>query len=241
MASRRRTGLDDVQLASLRSQVTDGKRPRVTVAGPQFGDGTTGTIVRIGDPAADGPEFIAVRVKVDKIVDELLFAPSELSSSVPGAPPPPKPAKAAPRMPRAAGPAPSVPSAEAPSPAAAHPAAAHPAAARPAVARAAAARPAAPATKRRASPPRPVTITITSSGATWAVTATRGSRIVAKQVAVTPGSVSAIGKLIANAEVLEAIAEINDTARAEAEDRAAQLRAELNAVEAVLAAHKAPR
>jgi hypothetical protein len=47
--------------------------------------------------------------------------------------------------------------------------------------------------------------------------------------------------LLDQPSITEAVAEVNDTARAEAEDRAAKLRAELTELEAVLATHRAPR
>jgi hypothetical protein len=47
--------------------------------------------------------------------------------------------------------------------------------------------------------------------------------------------------LLDNAAVIEAVAEVNQTALAEAEDRAARLREELAQLDAVLAAHRVPR
>lgn len=241
MATRKRSGLDDVQLSTLRTLLSTGKTPRVGVTGPQFPDGTHGTIVRIGDPAADGTDFITVRVKVDRVVDELQFAPSELTSSVAGA----KPAPTAPRTGRSRRTGPSTAAAKVARPVAkASPSARTPAAAASAAKSTptASAKPsAATAAKRRTGQAKPVTITITSSGSDWSVAVQRGSRTVLRPQPITPGSVSAIGKLVNNAELTEAIADINDAARADAEERAARLRAELNAVEAVLATHKTPR
>lgn len=237
MATRRRNGLDEVQLATLRSQVADGKTPRVAVSGTHFPPGTMGQIVRIGDPGSDGNDFITVRVKVDRVVDELQFAPAELTSTVPGQKVEPKP------RPSAAAPAAGA------SKAAARRQSPPPAKAAVKVRPSAAARPTAPANdsaratpaKRRSAPAKPVTITITSSGADWNLNVQRGSRAVIRSLAITPGVVSAFAKLVANAELTEAVSEINDAARYEAEERAARLRAELSAVEAVLATHKTPR
>jgi hypothetical protein len=86
-----------------------------------------------------------------------------------------------------------------------------------------------------------VTVTISSVGADWMVSAGRGARSIAKAVPLPPGVVTAITKLLDQPSITEAVAEVNDTARAEAEDRAAKLRAELTELEAVLATHRAPR
>lgn len=81
MPPRRRkpSGLTDEDVARLRSQLGEGRRPRVALSGPQFEAGAAGTVVRIGDPAVDGADFLTVRVKVNGVTDELAFAPTELS------------------------------------------------------------------------------------------------------------------------------------------------------------------
>jgi hypothetical protein len=250
MATRRRSGLDDVQLSTLREQMLAGKTPRVAVSGPQFPEGTHGQIVRIGDRATDGNDFITVRVKVDRVTDELQFAPAELTSTVPGAKPAPRPSAAGRRSRATTAPKlPAAPSATS-QPDTARVETAKPAAvassrpSKPAAA-SAASRPSAAAAPRRrptaGKPAKPVTITIASSGSDWAVSVQRGTRILVKHQAITPGAVSAVGQMLGNHELIEAISEINDAARFEAEERAAKLRAELDAVEAMLATHKAPR
>jgi hypothetical protein len=207
MATRKSTGLDAGQLAALRTQIAEGRKPRVKVSGSQFPAGTSGSIVAIGDESTDGPDFIRVKVKVNGAMDELAFAPSELVSSVRGvavaaepvrAPAPPKPRQ------RQAEPQPA-------------------------------------STRRKAGPPPKVTLTISSNGATWSVTGSRGARQVSKNIPVAPGVVTAIAKLLDQPAIVEAVAEVNDTARAEAEQRASALRAELTQLEAVLATHRAPR
>jgi hypothetical protein len=95
--------------------------------------------------------------------------------------------------------------------------------------------------RRKAGPPPRVTLTISSSGANWAATGTRGARQVSKNVPIAPGVVTAIAKLLNQSAIVEAVAEVNDTARADAEQRASALRAELSQLEAVLATHRAPR
>ena len=52
---------------------------------------------------------------------------------------------------------------------------------------------------------------------------------------------TAIAELLGQPGVSEAVAEINEAARLQAQQRAEQLRAELHDLEAVLATHRAPR
>jgi hypothetical protein len=219
MAGRRNTRLDAGQLEVLRAQLAEGRRPRVKLSGPQFAAGSGGTVTHIGDPATDGSDFIRVKVKVNGAMDELAFAPTELTSSVRGV------AVAAAAEPAQQKPAGEKPAREKPAPRAAK----------------ATAAPARPAGRRRSGPPPTVTITISSSGAAWSVTGSRGGRAVIKPTSLAPGVVTAIAKLLTQPGISEAVAEVNDTARAEAEERAAKLRAELNELEAVLATHRAPR
>jgi hypothetical protein len=219
MAGRRNTRLDAGQLEVLRAQLAEGRRPRVKLSGPQFAAGSGGTVTHIGDPATDGSDFIRVKVKVNGAMDELAFAPTELTSSVRGV------AVAAAAEPAQQKPAGEKPAREKPAPRAAK----------------ATAAPARPAGRRRSGPPPTVTITISSSGAAWSVTGSRGGRAVIKPTPLAPGVVTAIAKLLTQPGISEAVAEVNDTARAEAEERAAKLRAELNELEAVLATHRAPR
>ena len=62
-----------------------------------------------------------------------------------------------------------------------------------------------------------------------------------RAVPVPPGTITALAELLDQAALIEAVAEINETALAEAQDRAEQLRAELAQLEAVLATHRSPR
>ena len=86
-----------------------------------------------------------------------------------------------------------------------------------------------------------MSVTISSSGAAWSVSASRGARTIARNAPVTPGAVTAIAELLGQPGVSEAVAEINEAAREQAQQRAEQLRAELHDLEAVLATHRAPR
>jgi hypothetical protein len=98
-----------------------------------------------------------------------------------------------------------------------------------------------PTPRRKSSTPPKITVTVTSSGASWSVSALRGAKSVAKSVAVPPGVVTAIADLLDQSGISAAVAEVNETALAEAEQRAAQLRVELAELDAVLAAHRSPR
>lgn len=229
MAAQRDTGLADDQIARLRSEVTAGRRPRVRVSGPQFPAGTIGTVLRVGDPDIDGSDFITVRVKISGVTDDLGFAPKELSpagrgraatprtqTTAPATTPPKTPSRA-----RRSGPTPVKPADEAPV--------------------RNGTRGSAPAGSRRRTPSAPVvTITITSAGSAWSVTAHRGARTVVKKAAVPPGVVAAVAALLHQPDVEDAVAAVNDTARDEAEARAEKLRAELAEVEAVLSSHRRP-
>ncbi len=250
--------LNPDEIDSLRQQLADGKRPRVALSGPQFPDGSSGTVSRIGDPEVEGADFITVRVKVNGVTDELAFAPSELSvrraaranarvakparrvakpSRLAVAPERTTPARvAAPVAPPTAKPITS-PAAKPAAPPATKPAAKPVAKALPKPA----GRPAAGAGRRRkpASPPK-VSFTVTSSGASWTLSATRGAKGIVKGSPVSPGAVTALADLLDQPNLVEAVAEINETAWAEAQTRADQLRAELDQLEAVLATHRSP-
>jgi hypothetical protein len=274
------SGLTEDDVARLRSQLDDGRRPRVALSGPQFEGDASGSVIRIGDPAVDGADFLTVRVKVNGVTDELAFAPAELSiggrTKAPGTGPSgtgsaragsaahtraaqPRPAAsnsaAAAETPAtgsgstpaalpgtadraearsaAAGSAAPTPTPASPPPASPPPAGSNPTSRHPAGSPAAG--------RRRKAPAAPVvSVTISSSGAAWSVSASRGARTIARGVPVTPGMVTAIADLLDQAAVSEAVAEINETARQLAQQRAEQLRAELSDLEAVLATHRAP-
>ena len=77
--ARTKAGLTEPDIAALRQQLADGKRPRVQLSGPHFPVEAAGTVVRIGSPETDGADYLRVRVKVNGMTDELAFAPGELS------------------------------------------------------------------------------------------------------------------------------------------------------------------
>ncbi|HEX8767034.1 MAG TPA: hypothetical protein VF714_01615 [Jatrophihabitans sp.] len=256
------SGLTEDDVARLRSQLGEGRRPRVALSGPQFEAGASGSVVRIGDPAVDGADFLTVRVKVNGVSDELAFAPGELSmgrgtrtaaagsargGSAGGRTRTAQPRAAATKpsasdSPAAKQPAPTPPAESGASPTAANttlagstpPARSSPGGSTTPASTAASGR-------RRKAPAAPaVSVTISSSGAAWSVSASRGARTITKNVPVAPGVVTAIADLLGQDGLSEAVAEINETARLQAEQRAEQLRAELSDLEAVLATHRAP-
>jgi hypothetical protein len=271
MAGRRKSGLDDAAIEELRGRLADGKKPRVQFSGTQFPDGATGTVVRIGDPASDGADFVTVRVTVNGTADELAFAPNELElpgakrtsqrsaarATAPAAQTKTAPSKAAPSKaaPSKAAPSKAAPSKAAPSKAAPSTAAAATPPPAPLTVprepenpvKSSANSPADRAPKPLAKPRRKptsvpaITITIASSDATWSVSATRGTKSITKAAALAPGSVTAIATLLEQQAITQAVAEVNETALAEARERAAQLRAELAELDALLAAHRSPR
>jgi hypothetical protein len=249
MPARSASGLSEEQVEQLREQVAAGRRPRVRVSGPQFAGEATGVVLAVGDPEADGTDFITVRVKAGGVTDELRFAPRELitgraersaKKATKAAPTQAAPAKAGPAKsgPAKSGPAKAAPAKAAPAKAA--PAKAAPAKAAPAEAAPAKAARSTPAARRRGAALPTVSLTLTSSGATWSVSARRGSRTVVKSAAVQPGVVSGVAQLLGLPAVSEAVAAVNDAALREAEARAAALRAELAAVEAELDSHRRP-
>jgi len=246
--ARSTAGLTEQDLDELRRLLADGKRPRVQLSGPHFPVGAAGTVVRVGSPDTDGADFVRVRVKVNGMTDELAFAPGELSLRRPGsraskatgsatkagrstartARPATKAARpAAPAAPRPA---------ERPAPAAIRD---EPAKARNEPAKAGG-EPAKATGRRRKAAPVKVSFTISSSGASWLLSATRGNKSLVRTASLPPGVVTAVSELLDQPALSESVSEINDAALSEARARAEQLRAELDRLEAVLATHRRP-
>jgi hypothetical protein len=244
---------DDV--AALRARVTAGEKPRVVVrtASAAVPAGTRGNVIRVGN--ASDKEFIVVRLGRD----EVPFAPNELGLTTRS-----KTAAAAPAK-KAARPATKAPAAKAPAKAPARPAKA--AAKRPAKAtrssretaatrETAAPRPA-PAAADGAAPARrtsrkasrsssrrgqpPLTVTLRFTDGEWSVEAQRGARRLARASALRPGAVKAFADLVDEPAVREALTETVESCRAVVEERAAKLRAELQAAEASLREYEARR
>lgn len=228
--------LTDGDVADLRARLSSGEKPRVVVrtASAAVPAGTRGNVVRIGNPS-DG-EFIVVRLGRD----EVPFAPNELAVGGRGG----RPAKAAPTpaaapVKKAAGVKKAAPPAKR-APAAAKKAAPPATKAAAPAKKVAAKRPAkaAPA-KRKALPPLVVTLRFTDGD--WTVEASRGTRRVSKAVSVRPGAVKAFADLVEDGAVREALTETIESCRSVVEERAAALRAELQAAEAALKDYESRR
>ena len=210
-------GLTDADVAMLRERVGAGERPRVVVhaASAAVAAGTRGNVVRFGDPKDN--EYVVVRLGRD----EVPFAPAELgltgkSASV-AAPAPTQ--KSAP---------PSKTSAPAKASAARLPAA------RNTTTRASGAGPrSAKSRKSRRSGP-PLVVTLRFREGEWTVEAQRGTRRLARATRLRPGAVAAFADQVDEEIVREALVETVDSCRAVVEERAAALRAELEAAEAAL-------
>jgi hypothetical protein len=233
-------GLSADDLRAITDGLAAGRRPRVqfTDAAGQIA-GQVGQVVSLLDPAA-ADEWVVVRFGRD----ELPFSPGDLRIAPKGAPArkaaaPPPPARVEPEFvidkpvpvrprpgvaatgPRAAAtvdavvppvpePAPSAPTAPAPAPRKAS-------------------RPAKPK-----SPPG-LTVTVTYDGGEWTVAAAQGSKSLAKPYVIKPAEALRLVSMVDVPGVQEAVEHIVSTERAEAEQQAERLRAELAEVEARLA------
>jgi hypothetical protein len=202
-------------VAVLREKVAAGETPRVVVlaASASVAAGTRGSVLRLGD--ASESEYVVVRLGRD----EVPFAPSELGipgrkAPVVASPPAPSRAPAAPRPSngsRTATPRPSTPRAP--------------------TARAASSR------ASRTAPPRkvpPLVVTLRFRDGGWTVEAQRGARRLSKPVALRPGAVSAFAEHVDDDGIRDALVETVESCRAVVAERAAALRAELQAAESAL-------
>ncbi|NNG34758.1 hypothetical protein [Nakamurella aerolata] len=248
----RRPRLSDDDIAALRAALADGKKPRVTLHGNQFGDGVRGQVLAIGDPTVDGPEFITVRAKLAGTMETLQFGPDELHVGAATRKPraaTKAPATAAPvtKAPATKAAATKVPapeaSTQAPEPPVARPAAPKPTSPAPSSSRSPSPAPAAARSRRpRARQKQPaVTITLASSGEQWTLSATRGGRSLQKSTPVPPGSVLAAARLFDAPALQQAVGDVVAAAKAEAQQRAGQLRDELAQVQSLLDSLDAPK
>jgi hypothetical protein len=254
--------LTDVDVKDLAFRVKGGDSPRVIVrsASAAVPAGTRGNVIRIGNPSEG--EYIVVRLGRDQVP----FAPSELSLSTRGraAAAAKKTAAAASRAGRTStGSTTETPAkATKASPAKASPAKAAKAAKaapartpttqRPAAAgkKAAKATPTRPSAKRAAGrssrrgkgrSPQPLTVTMRFADSRWTIEAQRGSRRLAKAQPLRPGAVSAFAEHVDEQSVREALVETVESCRAVVEEKASELRAELDAAEAALREYDARR
>lgn len=220
--------------------------------GNQFGDGVRGQVLAIGDPTVDGPEFITVRAKLAGTMETLQFGPDELH--VGAATRKPRAATKAPatKVPATKAPATKVPapeaSTQAPEPPTARPAAPKPTGPAPSSSsRSPSPSPAPAPVAARSRRPRArqkqpaVTITLASSGEQWTLSATRGGRSLQKPTPVPPGSVLAAARLFDAPALQQAVGDVVAAAKAEAQQRAGELRDELAQVQSLLDSLDAPK
>jgi hypothetical protein len=191
--------------------------------------GQVGQVVALTDPA-ESDEWVVVRFGRD----ELPFSPGDLQVAPKGpvkkaAPPPPQPAKPAPEfvidkpIPAPA----SVPPPSAPSSTPAEPAG-------PAASPAPAPRKA-PAKTAKPKPPPGLTVTLAYTDGEWTIAANQGSKALAKPYVVKPAEAMKIVQLVDVPGVQEAVELIVSAERAEVEQQAERLRAELAEIETRLA------
>ena len=88
------------------------------------------------------------------------------------------------------------------------------------------------AAKKKAPPP--LTVTLRFGQGAWSVEAHRGARRLARASALRPGAVAAFAELVDEPTIREALTETVESCRVVIEERAQQLRSELQAAEATL-------
>src|SRR5947207_12815858 len=223
-------GLSPADLDGIRETLAAGRRPKVmfTETAGQIA-GQLGQVVELADPAG-GDEFVVVRFGRD----ELPFSPTDLAIPPRGAA---RRAEPAGNGRKAAAPAPPpgpellltqppVPAPrEQPTPAAAEPAAP----AERVEAPRKAARPARP------KPPAALTVTLAYADGEWLVSATQGSKSLAKPYVIKPAEALRMVSLLDVPGVQEAVEQIVAAERAAAQEQAERLRGQLAEVEAKLA------
>jgi hypothetical protein len=235
-------GLSTADLERIRETLSAGRRPRVVFT-EQAGQivGQTGQVVQLTDPAVSD-EWLVVRFGRD----ELPFSPTDLA--LPSRNGAAKTAKSrdrtepvpSPRKEEQVPPATSK-SATADKPAADKPAADKPAADKPAADKPAADKPAkATRTARsgkasRNRTPAGLTVTLAYDSGEWTVAAHGGNKVLAKPYLVKPSEALKMVAMLDVPGVHEAVEQLVAAERAEAEQRAEQLRSQLAEVEAQLA------
>ncbi|MET8233303.1 hypothetical protein ABZS77_21805 [Micromonospora sp. NPDC005298] len=216
-------GLSTSEVQSIRDALAAGRKPRVvfTASAGQIA-GQVGQVVELTDPEVSD-EFVVVRFGRD----ELPFSPADLAVAPKGAgrrvaepkpePEPEPPAAAAPefvldtpRVPAQRQEEPKVEQTEKPP-----------------------ARRAVKAAKPKG--PAGLTVTLAYADGEWTVAAQQGSKALAKPYVVKPAEALKMVALVDVPGVQEAVEQILGTERAEAEQQAEKLRAELAEIEARLA------
>lgn len=226
-----RQGLSTEDIQSIRDGLAAGRRPKVvfTEAAGQI-VGQLGQVVELTDPAA-GDDYLVVRFGRD----ELPFSPTDLAIA-PKAPPR-KPAKPAPELKLTEPPTPIAPEEKEPmstSTAEGGPAspAGTPAAEAPAQ-RGPTARKAAKQAKPKSQPG--LTVTVSYADSEWTVAAQQGTKVLAKPYVIKATEALKMVGMLDVPGVQETVEQIVAAERAEAQQQAQRLRAELAEIEAKLA------
>ncbi|RKN41425.1 hypothetical protein [Micromonospora endolithica] len=219
-------GLSTEDVTGIREALAAGRKPKVvfTSSAGQMA-GQVGQVVQLTDPAVSD-EYVVVRFGRD----ELPFSPADVAVAPRGAgrrPAEPKPVEPAPAA--------SAPPAEpefvldrAPVPA--------PRREEPPVPQQAEAKPARrPVKAAKPKGPAGLTVTLTYAEGEWTVAAQQGTKALAKPYVVKPAEALRMVALVDVPGVHEAVEQILAAERAEAEQQAQKLRAELAEVEARLA------
>jgi len=213
-------GLSDVDVQGIRAGLAAGRRPRVvfTESAGQIA-GQVGQVVGLTDPA-ESDDWVVVRFGRD----ELPFSPGDLEMAPKGAA-----AKKAAPAPVEAPPAPPEPEFVMDKPLPAARPEPEPAAPVPAPRKAAPARPV------KAKSPAGLTVTLAYADGEWTVAASQGAKALAKPYVIRPAEALKMVSLVDVPGVQEAVEQIMSVERAEAEQQAQRLRAELAEIEARLA------
>ncbi|MBF5033854.1 MULTISPECIES: hypothetical protein [unclassified Micromonospora] len=219
-------GLSTDEVQGIREALAAGRKPRVvfTEAAGQMA-GQLGQVVELTDPAAS-EEFVVVRFGRD----ELPFSPADVAIAPKGAGRrPAAEAKPEPEQPPAAPPEPEfvLDTPRVPAPRREEPKAEQPAAEpKPAKRAVKAAKP---------KTPPGLTVTLAYAEGEWTVAAQQGTKALARPYVVKPAEALRMVALVDVPGVQEAVEQILAAERAEAEQQAEKLRAELAEIEARLA------
>jgi hypothetical protein len=217
-------GLSTEELQAIREALNAGRRPKVmfTEAAGQIA-GQVGQVVALTDPA-ESDEWVVVRFGRD----ELPFSPADLEPAPKGpvkkaAPPVVEPEPVRPEPEFVIDKPVPAPRVETPSPAPVADEAVKPAK------KAVAARPGKP------KGPAGLTVTLAYAEGEWTVAAQQGAKALAKPYVIRPAEALRMVSLVDVPGVQEAVEQIMSVERAEAEQQAQRLRAELAEIEARLA------
>jgi hypothetical protein len=229
-------GLSTADLERIRDTLSGGRRPKVmfTEAAGQIA-GQTGQVVQLTDPEVSD-EWLVVRFGHDELPfspADLTFPPRHRSNGKSTSAPTPTTAKEDP-MPTTASALP----AESTAPSVTESKSAKQPSTTSANGGSPNGRPAGKATRGRAAKPKTppaLTVTLAYADGEWTVAAQQGNKVLAKPYLIKPAEALKLVGMIDVPGVQEAVEQVVATERAEAEQRAEQLRAQLAEVEAQLA------